>query len=83
MALALAEARTSGNRARQRAASPPPQFQRPLVVGAGPCGLFAALILAQSGFRPIILERGKLVREMLLAYLPEKHRHDEEESVPA
>ncbi len=45
------------------AASPPPQFQRPLVVGAGPCGLFAALILAQSGFRPIILERGKLVRE--------------------
>src|SRR3954462_6020807 len=32
----------------------PAQFQRPLVVGAGPCGLFAALILAQSGFRPII-----------------------------
>jgi len=41
----------------------PRDFQRPLVVGAGPCGLFAALILAQSGFRPIILERGKLVRE--------------------
>ncbi|HWY63956.1 MAG TPA: NAD(P)/FAD-dependent oxidoreductase [Rhizomicrobium sp.] len=41
----------------------PRQFQRPLVVGAGPCGLFAALILAQSGFRPIILERGKVVRE--------------------
>src|SRR5450432_3588854 len=38
-------------------------LQRPLVIGAGPCGLFAALILAQSGFRPIILERGKLVRE--------------------
>ncbi|HET7083890.1 MAG TPA: NAD(P)/FAD-dependent oxidoreductase [Rhizomicrobium sp.] len=37
--------------------------KRPLVIGAGPCGLFAALILAQSGFRPIILERGKLVRE--------------------
>ena len=36
---------------------------RPLVVGAGPCGLFAALILAQAGFRPIILERGKVVRE--------------------
>ena len=36
---------------------------RPLVIGAGPCGLFAALILAQSGFRPIILERGKVVRE--------------------
>ncbi|MCI0754097.1 NAD(P)/FAD-dependent oxidoreductase [Teichococcus vastitatis] len=37
--------------------------RRPLVVGAGPCGLLAALILAQMGFRPIILERGKVVRE--------------------
>ncbi|HWY60781.1 MAG TPA: NAD(P)/FAD-dependent oxidoreductase [Rhizomicrobium sp.] len=37
-------------------------FPRPLVIGAGPCGLFAALILAQTGFRPIILERGKEVR---------------------
>lgn len=37
--------------------------QRPIVIGAGPCGLFAALILAQMGFRPIILERGKVVRE--------------------
>ena len=36
---------------------------RPLVIGAGPCGLFAALVLAQMGFRPIILERGKVVRE--------------------
>ena len=36
---------------------------RPLVIGTGPCGLFAALILAQSGFCPIILERGKSVRE--------------------
>ena len=36
---------------------------RPIVIGAGPCGLFAALILAQSGFRPIVLERGKVVRE--------------------
>ena len=36
---------------------------RPLVIGTGPCGLFAALILAQMGFRPIILERGKVVRE--------------------
>jgi uncharacterized protein len=36
---------------------------RPVVVGAGPAGLFAGLILAQMGFRPIILERGKSVRE--------------------
>jgi len=36
---------------------------RPIVIGTGPCGIFAALILAQSGFRPIILERGKAVRE--------------------
>jgi len=36
---------------------------RPLVVGFGPCGLFAALILAQMGFRPIVLERGRSVRE--------------------
>jgi uncharacterized protein len=36
---------------------------RPVVIGAGPCGLFAALVLAQMGFRPIILERGKAVRE--------------------
>jgi uncharacterized FAD-dependent dehydrogenase len=37
--------------------------KRPVVIGAGPCGLFAALILAQMGFRPIILDRGKVVRE--------------------
>jgi uncharacterized FAD-dependent dehydrogenase len=36
---------------------------RPVVIGAGPCGLFAALTLAQMGFRPIILERGRVVRE--------------------
>ncbi|WEK46110.1 MAG: NAD(P)/FAD-dependent oxidoreductase [Candidatus Andeanibacterium colombiense] len=36
---------------------------RPVVIGAGPCGLFAGLILAQMGFRPIILDRGKVVRE--------------------
>jgi uncharacterized FAD-dependent dehydrogenase len=36
--------------------------ERPLVVGFGPCGLFAALLLAQMGFRPIVLERGRDVR---------------------
>ena len=36
---------------------------RPIVIGTGPCGLFAGLILAQMGFNPIILERGKEVRE--------------------
>jgi len=36
---------------------------RPVVIGAGPCGLLAALVLAQMGFKPIIIERGKAVRE--------------------
>ncbi|WP_293932874.1 NAD(P)/FAD-dependent oxidoreductase [Iodobacter sp.] len=36
---------------------------RPVVIGTGPCGLFAGLLLAQMGFKPIILERGKAVRE--------------------
>jgi len=37
--------------------------QRPIVIGLGPCGLFAGLLLAQMGYRPIILDRGKAVRE--------------------
>ena len=37
--------------------------RRPVVVGAGPCGYFAALLLAQMGLRPLLLERGKAVRE--------------------
>jgi len=36
---------------------------RPVVVGFGPCGIFAALLLAQMGFKPIVLERGRSVRE--------------------
>jgi uncharacterized protein len=36
---------------------------RPVVIGMGPAGLFAGLLLAQMGFRPLILERGKAVRE--------------------
>tara|TARA_R110000851_G_scaffold31162_1_gene84542 strand:+ start:1613 stop:3241 length:1629 start_codon:yes stop_codon:yes gene_type:complete len=37
--------------------------ERPLIIGFGPCGLFAALTLAQMGFKPIVLERGKDVRK--------------------
>jgi uncharacterized protein len=44
-------------------AQAPRSFTRPLVIGAGPCGIFATLLLAQMGFRPILLERGKIVRE--------------------
>ncbi|MDR1888898.1 MAG: NAD(P)/FAD-dependent oxidoreductase [Zoogloeaceae bacterium] len=36
---------------------------RPLVIGFGPCGIFAALVLAQMGFRPLVFERGSAVRE--------------------
>ncbi len=36
---------------------------RPVVIGSGPCGIMAGLILAQAGFKPIIVERGKAVRE--------------------
>lgn len=40
-----------------------PLEQRPVIVGFGPCGMMAGLVLAQMGLRPIILERGKKVRE--------------------
>ncbi|RAK51445.1 NAD(P)/FAD-dependent oxidoreductase [Phenylobacterium deserti] len=48
---------------RHVASAPPARSLRPVVIGAGPCGLFAGLILAEMGFRPIILDRGKVVRE--------------------
>jgi uncharacterized FAD-dependent dehydrogenase len=43
--------------------APPDLAERPVVVGFGPCGMFAALILAQMGFKPIVLERGTTVRQ--------------------
>jgi uncharacterized protein len=42
--------------------APAASIEKPLVVGFGPCGLFAALVLAQQGYRPIVLERGRDVR---------------------
>ena len=45
------------------ARAPAGLVSRPVVIGTGPCGMFAGLLLAQMGFRPIILERGKAVRE--------------------
>jgi uncharacterized protein len=45
------------------ARAPARPAERPIIIGAGPCGLFAALILAETGFCPIIIERGKVVRE--------------------
>ncbi len=40
-----------------------PERSRPLVIGAGPCGYFAALLLARMGLRPLLLERGQPVRQ--------------------
>lgn len=45
------------------AQAPADLTERPIVIGMGPCGLFTALILAQMGFKPIVLERGKSVHE--------------------
>ncbi len=44
-------------------ASVTPQTPRPVIAGFGPCGIFAALILAEAGLRPIVIERGKAVEE--------------------
>ncbi len=41
----------------------PGSTARPVIIGAGPCGLMAALTLAEMGFRPIVLERGTIVRQ--------------------
>jgi uncharacterized FAD-dependent dehydrogenase len=57
------QVRATPDTAYRLVAQAPKDFQRPVVVGAGPCGLFAGLILAQMGFKPIILDRGKVVRE--------------------
>ena len=46
-----------------RAPEHPDGQPRPIVIGAGPCGYFAALLLAQMGFKPLLLERGKAVKE--------------------
>lgn len=45
------------------ARAPADLSERPIVIGFGPCGVFAALTLAQMGFKPIVLERGKEVRQ--------------------
>jgi uncharacterized protein len=45
------------------AQAPSNHQKRPIVIGTGPCGMFAGLLLAQMGFRPILLERGKSVRD--------------------
>ncbi|MGL5035619.1 MAG: NAD(P)/FAD-dependent oxidoreductase, partial [Microcystaceae cyanobacterium] len=45
------------------AQAPSPLNNRPIIIGTGPCGMFAGLLLAQMGFCPLILERGKAVRD--------------------
>ena len=54
---------TPETRYRLPPAPPVPPRLRPVVIGAGPCGLFAMLILAQMGLRPILIERGRVVRQ--------------------
>ena len=43
------------------ASEPDETRSRPVVVGFGPCGMFAALIMAEAGLRPVVIERGKAV----------------------
>jgi uncharacterized FAD-dependent dehydrogenase len=71
----LARAKTDKHHAAHVSHSPDTRYQhvthaqdgdaalRPVVIGTGPCGLFAALTLAQMGFKPLVLERGTMVRE--------------------
>ncbi len=61
--ISLQAVQPESSEAANTAASKLNSRQRPVVVGFGPAGIFAALILAQSGFNPIVLERGKAVRE--------------------
>jgi len=59
-----ANVRVSPDTEYQYVASAPANLtERPIVIGMGPCGLFVALMLAQMGFKPIVLERGKSVHE--------------------
>ncbi len=55
--------KTPDMRYRYVAQAPATLEERPVVIGSGPCGIFAALLLAQMGFRPIVLERGQPVRQ--------------------
>ncbi len=54
---------TSYHYVAQVTAQTPCPALRPVVIGLGPCGIFAALLLAQMGLKPLVLERGKAVRE--------------------
>ncbi len=57
---------------------------RPVVVGAGPCGYFAALLLAQMGFKPLLIERGHSVKRRTLqtfGFWRGRHRFDPNSNV--
>ena len=64
-------------------AKPRPGAARPIVVGSGPAGLFCALILAENGFRPLVLERGQAVeaRDKSVAVFQESGRLDPESNI--